>query len=106
MVKVFISQPMRGLTDEEIEKERERIRLNIELISNDFTFILDSHFTDFQPKGNIPVAFLGKAISLMSEADVVYFGKGWEAARGCRIEHKIASEYNMKIIYEEVKNNG
>lgn len=33
----------------------------------------------------------------MAKADVVVFAKGWEAARGCRIEHAVAEEYGLTI---------
>ena len=64
--------------------------------------ILPSFFEGFEPKGNISVAYLGKSISLMAEADVVYFGGDWKKARGCRIEYEVAKEYAMDII-EEIK---
>lgn len=30
-----------------------------------------------------------------------YFCRGWEQARGCRIEHEAAKSYGLEIIYEE-----
>ena len=33
-------------------------------------------------------------------ADCVYFAKGWEDARGCRIEHFVAAAYGAEIMYE------
>jgi hypothetical protein len=36
----------------------------------------------------------------MSECTTVYFAKGWENARGCKIEHEVALQYGMEIIYE------
>ena len=37
----------------------------------------------------------------MSRCNAVYFCKGWENARGCKIEHDAAVAYGLKIIYEE-----
>jgi hypothetical protein len=98
MKKLFISQPMRGLTDEEILKKREEIRLKAEKTIGEPVELIDSFFEDFKPTGNIPVAYLGKSISLMAEADVAYFGEGWKEARGCKIEHEVAVRYNIDRI--------
>jgi hypothetical protein len=90
MKKLFISQPMRGLTDEEILKTREEIRIKAEKTIGEPIELIDSFFEDFKPIGNIPVAYLGKSISLLATADVAYFGEGWKDARGCKIEHEVA----------------
>jgi hypothetical protein len=98
MKKLFISQPMAGLTDEEILKKREEIRLKAEEIIGEPVEVIQSYFEDFEPVGNIPVAYLGKSISLLAEADVAYFGEGWREARGCKIEHEVAVEYGIDRI--------
>lgn len=49
----------------------------------------------------IPVRFLAKSLEKMSLCDAVYFCKGWEQARGCRIEHEVAVAYGLDVIYEE-----
>ena len=49
----------------------------------------------------IPVRFLAKSLEKMSLCDAVYFCKGWEQARGCRIEHEVAVAYGLNVIYEE-----
>lgn len=100
MKKLFISQPMRGKTDEEILKTREEIRIKAEKIIGEPIELIDSFFEDFKPIGNIPVAYLGKSISLLSTADVAYFGEGWKEARGCKIEHEVAVEYGIDRIEE------
>ena len=45
-----------------------------------------------------PLWFLGKSIELLSKADVAYFVKGWDEARGCKIEHQCAVEYGVDRI--------
>ncbi len=37
----------------------------------------------------------------MAHCNVVYFAKGWENARGCKIEHEVALQYGLDILYEE-----
>ena len=34
-------------------------------------------------------------------SEAVYFCKGWENARGCKLEHAVAEAYGLTIIYEE-----
>ena len=100
MKKIFISQPMRGLIDEEILEKRNEIKKDIETKINEEVEFIDSFMQDYPGEINkrIPVWYLGKSIQLLSQADIVYFGKGWNEARGCRIEHEIAKVYGIDII--------
>ena len=41
---------------------------------------------------------LAKSIEAMSKADAVVFMKGWQEARGCRIEHQIAIDYGKFVM--------
>ena len=97
MKNVFISQPMRGKTGEEIRAEREKAVEAVKAFVNDEVEVLDSYFDDFD--GN-PLEYLAKSIELLAKADVAYFAKGWEDARGCRIEHICAVEYAIDRIEE------
>ena len=97
MKNVFISQPMRGKTGEEIRAERENAVETVKAFVNDEVEVLDSYFDDFD--GN-PLEYLAKSIELLAKADVAYFAKGWKDARGCRIEHICAVEYAIDRIEE------
>lgn len=100
MIKVFISQPMRDKTNEQIEAERARaIRFIKEANKGEEVEIIDSFFKD-APHEARPLWFLGKALELLSSADVAYFVKVWQDYRGCRIEHNFAYEYGIKVIDE------
>ena len=97
MKKLFISQPMRGKTDEEILAERsEAIKIAKDIINDDIE-VIDSFFQS-APVDAKPLWFLGKSILLLSTADVVYFCEGWQEARGCRIEHECAAKYGIDRI--------
>ena len=102
MKKLFISQPMRGLTDEEILKVREEIRARAEYVIGEPVELINSFIEDYPGEINksIPVWYLGKSIQFLSQADIVYFGEGWENARGCKIEYEIASAYGIEVIKE------
>lgn len=96
-MKVFISQPMRGLVEREIKLNREKAIENIKRLYGDNVDIIDNYF-DSDEK---PLFKLGKSIELLSEADIIYLCKGWNKARGCKIEYMCASDYDIKIIFEE-----
>lgn len=97
MKKLFISQPMRGKTDEEILKEREKAVASAEKHLGEKVEVIDSFFQN-APAEAKPLWFLGKFLELLSTADVAYFAPGWEEARGCRIENTCAIEYGITVI--------
>jgi hypothetical protein len=95
--KLFISQPMRGKTDEEILAVRQKAIESVKRNFGEDVEVIDSFFQNAPTEAN-PLWFLGKSIELLSTADVVYFAKGWEEARGCRIENTCAIEYGIDVI--------
>lgn len=106
-MKAMLSQPMAGKTDEEIIATREKA---IETLKNRGYEIVNTLFTDewyntenMAERGivQIPLYYLAKSLENMSLCHVVYFCKGWENARGCRIEHEAAKAYGLEIMYEE-----
>ena len=100
MKKLFISQPMNGKTNEEILYVRKKAIESAERELGEKVEVIDSFFQDAPVNVN-PLCFLGKSIELLSTADVVYFAKGWEEARGCRIENTCAIEYGIETIIED-----
>ena len=100
--KLFISQPMRGLTDEEILKARDEIKNRVEKIIGEPIELINSFFEDYPGEiiKSIPVWYLGKSIQLLSQADFVYFAGDWRNARGCKIECEIANAYGIKFLKE------
>ena len=106
MKRVFISQPMKGLTNRQIRIQRESAKDAI----NDMYSGEDIIFVNDLPKameydGIVrfvnPLKQLGKSIKKLSDADIAYFCEGWKNARGCRIEHECATEYKIEIIEEK-----
>lgn len=107
MLKAMLSQPMAGKTDEEIVATREKAirvlrELGYEVVNTLFT---DEWYSNeaMEARGvvQIPLCFLAKSLENMSLCHAAYFCKGWERARGCRIEHDAAKAYGLEIIYEE-----
>ena len=93
-MKVFISQPMRGLSDEEITRLREEGKqkfLEIYKGKEEIEFI--SSFENDLPEDAPPLYFLGRAFQMLSKADIVLFIGDWKSARGCKMEHLACEEY-------------
>ena len=107
MKKAMLSQPMAGKTNEEIVATREKA---IKFLESNGYEIVNTLFTDewysqekMTERGvvQIPLCFLAKSLENMSLCHVVYFCKGWEKTRGCKIEHDAAIAYGLEVIYEE-----
>lgn len=96
-MKIFISQPMKGLSEKEIKFNREKAIKNIKSLYGDDAEIIDSYIDG----EGTPLWYLGKSIELLSTADIAYFLKGWNKARGCRIEYMCASDYGIGAYLEE-----
>lgn len=107
-MKVFISQPMRDKTDEQIRAEREEAIKKIKALYKNCDVeieILDTIFDDFhdiklESQTSRSMYYLGKSIEYMRYADLVYFMKHWKEYRGCRIEHYVAEQYGLKMMEE------
>lgn len=97
MKKLFISQPMKGKTNEEIRKEREVAISCAKKITGDEVEVIDSFFEN-APAEAKPLWYLGESLKLLSTADVAYFATGWENARGCKIEHTCTLQYGINVI--------
>ena len=99
-MKVFISQPMKDKTNEEIKAERERAVENIKSLYKDEEIEVIDSFFENAPHDAKPVWYLSKSLELLSTADLVYFIKDWNKYRGCKIEHTVAKEYGYTVITE------
>ena len=106
-MKAMLSQPMAGKTEQEITDTRNRAIAALKARGYE---VVNTLFTDewyskekMQERGvvQIPLCFLAKSLENMSLCHAAYFCRGWENARGCRIEHDAANAYGLEIIYEE-----
>lgn len=105
--KAMLSQPMAGKTEAEIMETRSRAIAALEAQGYE---VVNTLFTDawysqekMEERGvvQIPLCFLAKSLENMSLCHAAYFCKGWESARGCRIEHDAAVAYGLTVLYEE-----
>lgn len=93
-LKIMISQPMNGKSEEQIRNERAELVKELEEKGHK---VVDTIFTEKAPEGDARLYYLAKSIEVMSKVDAVIFMPGWENARGCKIEHEIAVKYNKFI---------
>lgn len=115
MLKVFISQPMNGRTNEEImtartcaiDDIRNKIGDDFELLNNifdDYPTDADGNCTDdtkIAAPEYIPIKYLAKSIDVLAEANIVYFTWDYYIARGCRVEHEVARRYGKVVVVQD-----
>lgn len=97
MKKLFISQPMKGKSDADILAERQKAIKSAEEKIGEPVEVIDSFFQE-APVDAKPLWFIGKSLELLADADIAYFAKGWQDARGCKIENTSAIEYGIPVI--------
>nr|DAJ47425.1 MAG TPA: protein of unknown function (DUF4406) [Caudoviricetes sp.] len=103
----MISQPMAGKTDEQIAATREKAIADLEAMGYEVvnTLFTDEWYSDAAMKERgvvqVPLCYLAKSLENMSLCHAAYFAKGWEKARGCRIEHDAAVAYGLEVLYED-----
>ena len=107
MAKAMISQPMAGKTEKEIVETRENAITFLKERGYDIvnTLFTDEWYSDeaMEERGvvQVPLCYLAKSLENMSLCHAAYFCKGWENARGCRIEHDAAVAYGLEVLYED-----
>jgi len=98
----MVSKAMGGKTEEEILQTREKA---VAALTKKGYEVLNTYFDDEEQDlkerdfENVPLYHLAKSLKHMSKCNAVYFCKGWENARGCKIEHEAAKAYGLNIIY-------
>lgn len=96
-MKIMISQPMKGKTEEQIREEREELVKELESKGHE---VIDTVFAKEPPKdADIGMFYLAMSINAMSKVDGVVLMKGWESCRGCVAEEYIARKYGKFCRY-------
>ena len=99
-MKIFLSMPMHGKTEEEVLAERDGFIDAIITCKPEWS---EAEFIDNvrKPKEiqDDRVKMLGDSIMLMADADVVIMCPGWTKSNGCRIEKDVCSDYNIPVYF-------
>lgn len=104
----MISQPMNGVSESKIVDTKSKAITVLESMGysvintywKDDYYEMEEGILKKDEVKNIPLYFVARALNAMSRCDAIYFCKGWESARGCKVEHRAAIEYGLKCIYE------
>ena len=98
--KVFISLPITSRPEPTMEERIAEAKKEALIMANVFREEGYEPITPFDvtKDGMTEAQCIGACITALLECDCVYFCKGWETSRGCRIEHFIATEHNIVII--------
>lgn len=102
---VYISQLMRNRENDEIFEERQEAIDRIEDLMKKVGIeenleVVDSFDPNFC-EGKHPIYCLGRSITMIPQADFIYFCSNSEEGRGCKIEMAVADEYNFPAIYAD-----
>ena len=104
MEKAFISTPMSDRSPEEIQ---ESLRRAAEYLKKKGYTAASSYDPDgiynAAKEGikNPSLYMLGKSFVIMSDCDAVFFCRGWDHSRGCKLEFEAAFDYGLDIYHEE-----
>ena len=101
-MNVFISQPMIGLTNDELKKYRSKV---LDMIQRRYPtekiHLINPPYPYYPYGHNESVWVLGKSLEYIAQADLVFFLKYWEIDYICSLEHAICRYYNIPIIHEK-----
>ena len=93
-MKIMISQPMKGKTNEQIREERAEL---VKRLQEEGDEVVDTVFENAPADEDVAIYMLSQSIRYIGKVDAVVFMPGWENARGCRIEYKVADNYGKFI---------
>lgn len=97
---IVISQPFKGLTEEEFIlkrhlAEQEVVQVGYKVVKP------QAKIASLTLAKNKYVLYLGHFLNTIAMyADGVYFLNGWEQVDSCKIEHTICETYGIPIYYE------
>lgn len=97
-MKVMISQPMRGKSNKQIRQERAEL---VQKLENKGYEVVDTVFEEAPADEDVAIYMLSQSIRYIGKVDGIVFMKGWENARGCKIEYYVAQYYYKFIAMEE-----
>ncbi len=101
MKKIFLSQPMSGLTNQQIIADRSKARADLmKHFKDEEIEIIDNTQMGEEDANKRSIDYIATDIQLMTEADMCYFIGDWQKHRGCIVEHMIATQYGIECLYE------
>ena len=100
-MKIYISGRISGLTSNEYENSF--FSAQFQLIKMGYQYIINPLFITRKIDKTNYSALMVCCIRHLFDCNAIYMIDGWGNSRGARIEHNIAKEMGMKIIYQTKK---
>lgn len=97
----MISQPMNGLTDEQIKATKADAVAFLEASGYEVvnTYLEDFEEEKMRKRGvNMPLVYIALSIANLTEVDALCCVKGWHEEQCCKFEHDIAIAYGIEVI--------
>lgn len=107
-MKIFVSQPMHGLNEDQIEEIYQKAAQDIRLRVKSDTPVEILSTRKYQlpyelRKGRDErMCYWSHALQVLSMADAIYLCPGWQNAAGCTVEANVARLCGMPVIGPEV----
>ena len=102
MKRIFISQPISGKNELQIQMDREAAEEFLSGLFGAEAEVLNplSDLVEFVAPTKSPLVRLADDIRDLSAADLVYFCAGWKKDRACKIAHEAATKYGLCVMYQ------
>ena len=101
-MNIFISQPMVGLTNDELKRHCSKV---LDMIQRRYPtekiHLINPPYPYYPYGHNESVWALGKSLEYIAQADLVFFLKYWEISYMCSLQHLICLYYNIPIAFED-----
>lgn len=109
-MRIFISQPMTGLDEEEILFTRAKEKAKARLMFGDDVEFAPSYTSDATRmrveqhskrayEMNWDIYWLVDSLRFLCTCDILWLVEGWEKSKGCTMEREIAEMYGLDVYY-------
>ena len=97
MKKLFVSVPMKDMTEEKIKASINKMKTIAEAYQGEELELINTYINEEVPEGvNIGIWYLAKSLEMLAEADIfIGISDDWNW-RGCFIERSVANNYGIK----------
>lgn len=97
-MKLFLSLPMHGRSNKEIESEIEQMKEDAKNYFDNIEFV-SAYTKEPIEEAEGRLWYLGRAIQMMEGCDAILLSRDYEDAKGCLVEKCVAEKYGLKVYY-------
>ncbi len=113
-LKLFVSYPMFGKTDDQVTDEFNKwTDLATNILKNnkyklekyfDAEIIMVAYINSICEEERSPMGYLAHSIEMLDKADIAFFAEGYNTRRGCKFEFNAAKQYETPVLILPDKN--